>query len=395
MKIFLSYASEDRPIAETIYLALRAQRHTVFFDRSDLPAGEEYDVRIREAISDADLFLFLVSPDSIDDGGYTLTELSIAQKTWDHPGGKVLPVLIRPTDLGRLPPYLRAVTVLNPVGNVTASVADAVHRIAISRKRRLLKFLLCGLGAIAVIAAASYYVSREMGNEVTGKDGAIALLVPGGKFLMGDDEWSPKREVHVDAFYMDKYEVSLSRYASFLKATGAVPALEYWGDINLTTQGDLPVVGITWHEAVAYCRWAGKRLPTEAEWEKAARGADGRTYPWGENEPTADMANFGKDSAKPFTEVVAPVTSHSAGKSVYGVYNLSGNVSEWVADWFEEGFASGDVWNPTGPASGKGKVLRGGGWADASGALKTSRRFYVNPEDRAEDRGFRCVQELK
>jgi formylglycine-generating enzyme required for sulfatase activity len=402
MKIFLSYSSKDRTLAEPIYLALRAQRHAVFFDRSDLPAGEEYDVRIREAIEDADLFLFLVSPDALHEGSYTLTELAIAQKTWPHPGGKVLPVLVRPTELDKLPPYLLAVTVLEPVGNMPASIADAVHRIATAKWRRLRNYLAGGLGATVVLGIGIHFsvpnlfgkVIGQQSNMITGKDRAQALLVPAGKFQMGDDEWSPKREVYVDAFYMDKYEVSLSLYAAFLNATDSKLKPEYWSDINLATQGTLPVVGVNWHEAEAYCRWAGKRLPTEAEWEKAARGTDGRLYPWGENEPIASLANFGKDSSKPFVESLEPVTSHESGKSPWGIYNLAGNAAEWVADWYDEGFTKGAVWNPTGPAAGDGKVLRGGSWSDASNALGTARRFHVNPDDRADDRGFRCVQDL-
>jgi hypothetical protein len=132
MKIFLSYASEDRPAATAIQLALRAQGHKVYFDRDDLSPGDEYDARIRQAIENADLFLFLISPQALDSGSYTLTELAIADKTWRHPSGRMLPVL--------LPEVLRSVTLLEPEGNLTGSVADAVYRIAKARRNRRLKF---------------------------------------------------------------------------------------------------------------------------------------------------------------------------------------------------------------------------------------------------------------
>ena len=142
MRVFLSYASEDRNQAEAIYLSLRGQGHTVFFDRMDLPPGDEYDARIRRGIERSQLLVFLVSPYSLDAGSYTLTELDIAQKTWEHPTGKVLPVVVRPTPLDRVPPYLKSVTLLETEGSVVATVADSVHRIALERRRALLGVVL-------------------------------------------------------------------------------------------------------------------------------------------------------------------------------------------------------------------------------------------------------------
>ena len=401
MKIFLSYSSKDHLLVEPIYLALRAEGYSVFFDRTNLPAGDEYDVRIREAIEDADLFVFLVSPDSLANGSYTLTELEIAQKTWDHPGGKVLPVLLHPVDIAKLPPYLRAVTVLEPVGNVPAEVADAVHRIALAKWHRRGKFLAAGLAVVIALGVGTYLLapdvlrklSGQSSNEVRGKDGATALLVPAGAFVMGDDEELPQKEIHVDSFYMDKQEVSLGLYGKFLKATSSKISSEFWSETDLASHADLPVMGVSWYEADAYCRWAGKRLPTEAEWEKAARGADGRIYPWGDAEPTADFANFGKPADQPFANGLDPVTSHERGKSPYGILNLAGNVEEWVADWYMDGYQAGAVRNPTGPPSGTGKVLRGGGSYDPAQRIRSTKRFFVSPDDRADDRGFRCVQD--
>jgi hypothetical protein len=155
MRVFLSYSSSDRTLVEPIYLALRAQGHTVFFDRADLPAGEEYDARIRQAIEKSQLVLFMVSPDSLDPGSYTLTELAIAQKTWGHPAGRVLPVILRPISLERIPPYLKSVTLLEPQGDLTASVADQVYRIAQARCRARLKNAAAVLVA-AVVCAGAY-----------------------------------------------------------------------------------------------------------------------------------------------------------------------------------------------------------------------------------------------
>ena len=135
MRVFLSYSAEDRKLVEPIYLALRAQRHSVFFDRGDLPPGEEFDVRIRRAIEKSQLFIFMLSPNSLDAGSYTLTELGIAQKTWEHPAGRLLPVVLRPIGFDQVPAYLKAITFLEPEGNMAAGVTDAVHRIALARWR--------------------------------------------------------------------------------------------------------------------------------------------------------------------------------------------------------------------------------------------------------------------
>ena len=397
MRIFLSYASEDRKLVEAVYLALRAQGHKVFYDRAELPPGEEYDARIRAAIEKSQLFVFFITPAALDAGSYTLTELDIAQKTWNRPSGKLLPVILRPTELGQIPPYLKSVTLLQPEGNVAASVVDAVYRIAVARRRRLLKRAARGLAIVAVFSLGLYlyWANRKPGQEITGADGVPAVLIPAGNFVMGDGEESPRREVYVDAFYLDKYETTLSRYAKFLKATGSVETPDYWQDVNLPSGGDLPVVGVDWHDAEAYCRWAGKRLPTEAEWERAARDTDDRKYPWGSDPPTPARANFGKSANDPYQGGLSPVGQHEAGKSPYGVQDLSGNAAEWVADWFAESFARSDARNPKGPGSGPGKVIRGGGWYDPPDRVNAVRRSYASPDTRSDDVGFRCARDLR
>lgn len=136
MKIFLSYSSTDRDLADRIRLALLAENHTVFFDRNDLAPGTAYDARIADGINQADLFLFLISPESVTEGRYTLTELGLAQRKWSHPDRHVLPVMIRATPFDRIPPYLKAVTILNPAGDIPAEVAGEIRRMAPSRFRR-------------------------------------------------------------------------------------------------------------------------------------------------------------------------------------------------------------------------------------------------------------------
>jgi formylglycine-generating enzyme required for sulfatase activity len=394
LKIFLSYASEDRAVAEQLALALGAAGHDVFFDREDLPPGDEFHSRIRRAIERSDQFVFLVSPYALDAGSYTLTELEIARKTWPNPARRVLPVLVRPTELAGIPGYLKSVTLLAPEGNVVASVVDAGHRIARARRQALLtRCALAGAGlAVLVAAFGVYWLRHSDADEITGKDGAPALRVPRGVFTMGDDENAPRREIYTDGFYIDKFEVTAGRYAGFMKATGPIRPPEGWDEIDLARGAQLPVTGVDWHDAQAYCRWAGKRLPTEAEWEKAARGDDGRLYPWGDETPSPERANFANSSPKAYDGGLTPAGAHPAGRSPFGVHDMAGNAAEWVADWYAEGMARADTRNPQGPQTGKARVVRGGGRFDPGERMAATRRYYASPHQRSEDIGFRCAQ---
>jgi formylglycine-generating enzyme required for sulfatase activity len=393
MRIFISYASQDREPANSVYLALRDQGQQAFFDRADLPAGDEYHNRIRKAIQKSHLFIFLLSPNALDANSYTLEELSIAEKA----GVKLLPVVLREPAMDQIPASIKNVTFHRPLGNLAASVAAEVHRIAADFMRKRIKGLAAALLIVTAVAGGLFYL-REARNkgEVIGKDGAPAVLIPASSFVMGDDENSPRRDIYVDAFYMDKYEVTVSRYAKFLEATGNVGAPEEWKTVDLQNGAELPVVGVDWHDADSYCRWAGKRLPTESEWEKAARGSDERKYPWGNDAPTAEHAIFGKPYQNPvYKDGVAAVGRHPKGASPFGIYDLSGNVSEWIADWFAERFSSADVRNPKGAKEGTVKAIRGGGWYDPPERLIIAKRWYANPDQRLDDLGFRCATDVK
>jgi formylglycine-generating enzyme required for sulfatase activity len=393
MKIFLSYASEDRSIAEELSLALAQQGHDVFFDREDLPAGDEFHSRIRRAIERSDLVVFLISAHAFDQGSYTINEVEIAEKTWPRAAGRVLPVLLRPTDLSQLPSYLKSVTLLQTQGNVTAMVVDAVNRIARARRRAWLTKVAAMAGALAVLAVAitMYISNRAPADETVGKDGAAAVRIPEGVFTMGDDEHEPRREIYTDAFYIDQFEVTVGRYAKFLKSTGSINPPEDWEEVDVHRAAELPVVGVNWHDAQAYCRWAGKRLPTDAEWEKAARGTDARLYPWGDQSPDLDRANFANTSPKAYEGGLAPVGKHSAGKSPFGVHDMSGNAAEWVADWYAESFPRAERRNPQGPQTGTKKVIRGGDRFDTSDRIAATRRYFADPDHRSEQIGFRCA----
>lgn len=392
MRIFLSYASADRDLAEPIHLALGAQGHDVFFDREDLAAGEEYDGHIRRAIEQSHLFVFLVTPASVRAESYARSELAIAAKNWKHPTGRLLPVVARPVPLEQLPASLKAVTVLEPEGNIAAAVAAAVHRLALTRRRRTLLRTGAAGAALGVLAAATYaMMTRAPALEVTGRDGAPAVLVPAGTFPMGDDEQSPRREVYTDAFYLDRLEVTVQQFRSFLEARGEEALLASFPDED-SPLASLPIVGVSWFDADAYCRWAGRRLPTETEWEKAARGEDGRAYPWGSGEPDSTLARFAIDAPGPYEGGLSGVGIHPAGRSPYHIEDLAGNAAEWVSDWYAEGFAVGELHNPQGPPTGTAKVVRGGSWQEPSFRLLAALRRYASPDSEFDDTGFRCAR---
>jgi len=249
---------------------------------------------------------------------------------------------------------------------------------------------------------------RPLGNEILGKDGAPMILIPGGSFTMGgdqdEDDEKPAHRVYLNVFYMDKHEVTTSRYAKFLQATGREKPFK-WNEADLPRDGDRPVVGVSWEDAHAYCRWAGKRLPTEAEWEKAARGTDRRRYPWGNEDPTANHGNFDRGFKWKGYPTLSVVGSFESGKSSFGVYDLSGNVSEWTADWYASRYyRASPVLNPGGPSLpekadpfsldfSRRKVVRGASWVSGPKGMRSTIRAGSGPQSQHGDVGFRCAQD--
>lgn len=220
-------------------------------------------------------------------------------------------------------------------------------------------------------------------------DGAEMVLVPAGEFWMGSDtegdaDEKPRHRVWLDGFYIDKYEVTNALYRRFLEATGH-HAPRYWNDAKWNGVSQ-PVVGVNWYNAGAYCKWAGKRLPTEAEWEKAARGIDGRKYPWGDQ---WDWSRANSGGTK-----TVPVGSYPSGASPYGALDMAGNAWEWVIDWYDKDYyGRSPERNPQGPDSGRYKVLRGGSWYNLPVALRaTSRSGYHRPNELDLYIGFRCAK---
>jgi formylglycine-generating enzyme required for sulfatase activity len=245
-----------------------------------------------------------------------------------------------------------------------------------------------------VAAGGSERFPGPVGFRIRSIDGMVVVYVPGGTFPMGstgDDpetnpEEIPRHPVSLDGFWIDQTEVTNAQFVQFLNEQGnrdpqgkrmialdeGYTQISQVGDDFMTTEHalDRPVVMVTWHGAAAYCQWAGGRLPTEAEWEYAARGPEGNLYPWGNEPPTCELANHG-------TCIGVPVDAGSrpAGASWCGALDMAGNVWEWVSDWFGP-YPDLPQENPTGPASGDVPVLRGGGWHSPGGELRATYRQH-------------------
>ncbi len=238
------------------------------------------------------------------------------------------------------------------------------------------------------------------------KDGAEMCYVPAGEFIMGSEDGTdnekPQRRVYLDAYWMYKHEVTVAQYRRFCTETGReMPDPPKWG-----WEDDHPIVNVTWDDAKAYSDWAGVSLPTEAQWEKAARGTDGREYVWGDKwPPPPGVGNFADETTKRANPsfsiisgyddgyaVTSPVGSFPAGASPYGCLDMAGNVWEWCSDWYDSDYyAKAPNRNPENRQASRCRVLRVGSWYDGSSTfLRAAFRLCTPPGDRGVLIGFRC-----
>jgi formylglycine-generating enzyme required for sulfatase activity len=243
-------------------------------------------------------------------------------------------------------------------------------------------------------------------TRLASADGMTQLFVPAGPFLLGaaeNDALAKQREqpqyiAFLSAYWIDQLEVTNRQFRQCVEANGCpIPAgcpLEAV-DYADPARANFPIVCVSWAEAEAYCQWAGRRLPTEAEWEKAARGPDGWRYPWGVAEPDCQRANYdpGGGACTPQTAVAG---LYGRGVSPYGVLDMAGNAAEWTADWFDENqYALALFNNPQGPETGQFKVVRGGSWSSTAAEIRTTARFGLTPETAIDQLGFRCAQSAR
>lgn len=236
--------------------------------------------------------------------------------------------------------------------------------------------------------------------KVSPVDGMTLVYVPEGDFSMGNDsidDESPQHTVHLSAFWIDRTEVTnamyklceLAKVCQKPSLSGSYGHSWYYGNLKFA---NYPVVFVNFLDARSYCAWAGRRLPTEAEWEKAARGTDGRTYPWGNDSPTCLIANLTL-SGRTCTGDTAPVGSYPQGASPYGALDMAGNVMEWVNDRYDPGYYKVSPSNdPPGSDKSDYRVERGGSWYSDPNGLRVTNRNFENPLNSYDTLGFRCAQ---
>ena len=289
-------------------------------------------------------------------------------------------------------------------------------------------FVVRTVGAQETSVAAQEGQEPDRPKEIVGKDGAPMVLIPAGEFEMGTDlsempqlaQWAkkwyfgpqaswfeseaPRHAVYLDKFHMDKYEVTNALYRKFMDATGH-RAPKFWDDSRFNVP-DHPVVGVSWDDAKSYAEWAGKRLPTEAQWEKAARGGlAGKRFPWGDSDPDGSQCNFSdKNTDEDWSDksvddgyaYSAPVGSFTPNG--YRLYDMAGNVWEWCGDWYDRSYyANSPESNPTGPSTatprGKRRAVRGGSWYGYLDSLRVANRGGIPRLSARKDYGFRCVSQ--
>jgi formylglycine-generating enzyme required for sulfatase activity len=268
--------------------------------------------------------------------------------------------------------------------------------------------LVAVIGVVVVLAARATGRTWPWSSHAIPKPGMV--LIPAGEFVMGSDKVDPHppkgfvmlkplyvdehpaRKVSLAAFWIDRYEVTNAQYREFVQARRVVAPPFWENDQYPEGAAEQPVTQVRWDQARAFCQWKDKRLPSEAEWEKAARGSDGREFPWGEAFDVT-LANTGMGGDR---KALAPVGSYEGGKSPYGVYDMIGNVWEWVDDWYGPypgNTASSDHYGE------KFKVVRGGGWEgihhDSPTQYRAAYRFFAPPQVGLADGGFRCAKDAR
>jgi formylglycine-generating enzyme required for sulfatase activity len=315
------------------------------------------------------------------------------------------------------------------------------------KQRRVFCFLMVTVISLLLISCATgKYSEKEVPADM--------VLIPKGWFVMGMDQGEmnerPEHDVFLEAFLIDKYEVSAQDFVEFLNEKRNPDDQYFSPDQYSTIIGvslvngkavetknkpekymprpgfeNYPANNVSWFGAEAYCIWKGRRLPTEAEWEKAARSDDGRMYPWGNSKPDDGKARYNQKWEEKNLKVMVPVDSLAGGKSSYGAFNMSGNVWEWVNDWYRQNYCNycnpGNAFDnvdiaaklsgleekpltgkeisvppmndPKGPSFGTFKLLRGGSWYDSYGefVMRTTYRYWFYPEQRYLNTGFRCA----
>lgn len=407
--LFISYSTADRSKVERLAQALEAEGWSVWWDRNIL-AGRRFNQEISRELAAARCVIVVWSEHSVDSdwvlseadkglGRDVLTPVRFDEAAIPMPFDRVQAVSLAGWSGDTSHPEFR---------KLVASIANTLHeeRSADSEAPapRLWRRLSRAQSTALLVAAGIILTTIGVtGWRLVGPNRGM-VRIGAGEFRMGtppQEEGTPENEtprhtVYLDEFFIDRYEVTVADFRRHMEMKDETFA---WND----QQGDDqdPVIGVTFYEAEGYCTAQRKSLPTEVQWEKAARGPDAREYPWGDDSPTASRANFFlPEDGYPN---LAPVGSFRAGSSPYGVHDMAGNVAEWVVDWYVKDtylerwrrrLVSNNPPLPEEPqlASEKYKVVRGGSWRSRPTELRAALRKWELPSARLETVGFRCVR---
>jgi formylglycine-generating enzyme required for sulfatase activity len=348
--VFISYAREDLRTAQKLYNDLKRAGANPWLDVESLLPGKRWRVEVKQAIRESRYFLAVLSSNSVSRRGYVHKEVAEAlELLGEFPESEIF---IIPARLDDCSPSHESLRDLHWV-DMFPKWEDGLKKILL---------------AIQVIPE-----DETVHPDVLERPQPIEpemVLIPADKFkfLYGQK----KKKVTLPDFWIDKTPVTNAEYARFVADTGHKPPRHWKGKVPPKEIDDHPVTYVSWHDAVAYGKWTGKRLPTEEEWEKAAQGSDGREYPWGNQQPTSQLCNFDYNEGG-----TTPVGRYSPqGDSPYGCVDMAGNVWEWTASDYHK-------W---------AKVLRGGSWANGADDVRGAHRNWNDPVSRFSSVGFRCAR---
>ncbi len=449
LRVFLCHAREDKFIVRELYRQLTAEGWMdVWLDEQKLLPGQEWDIEIEKAVEQADVVIVCLSNKSIDKEGYVQKELRFVLNIADEkPEGSIFVVPLRLDDCvvprrirawqyvdyfpkinqtwayQRLIESLRlrtakldisidkSMTDVKPQRNTLRSHGIRVYMIisAIIVTILMLYFGTLFLSDILAPATEPPAATESPDNQMT------MVFVPQSEFTMGSEGYDDEKPIHMvtlDAYWIDQTEVTNAMFAKFIVATGYETESQKKGKSHIFQSGvwietngadwqhptgpnsnifgreKHPVIHVSWNDATAYCEWRGDRLPTESEWEKAARGTDKRTYPWGNKAPNNTLLNYNFNIGD-----TTEVGKYSDGISPLGALDMAGNVWEWVEDWYSDTYyQNSPSSNPLGPDAGINKVVRGGSWSDVEDGVRASYRGEHDPSNAKSSLGFRCAR---